>query len=78
MMSQPLEMLGKMLMVFGLVMLVVGGLMVFIARLWAGGGLPGDIVIRRPGMVVYIPITSAIIASILLSLILSLIALLRR
>ncbi len=77
-MIEPLESMAKMLMALGAVMVAAGGLLFLMARLGAGGGLPGDIVIRRPGLVVYIPIASAIILSIVLSLVLSLLAYLRR
>ena len=77
-MSEPLEFFGKMLLVFGLGIAILGGVLVLMARLGAQGGLPGDIVIRRPGMVVYVPIASAIVASVVLSIILSLLTQLSR
>ena len=76
-MSEPLDMLGKMLLGFGLLMALFGAVMLLMSRL-TSGGLPGDIVIRRPGLVIYIPLASAIIVSVLLSLILSIVAMLRR
>lgn len=63
--------IGKMLVVFGLVLLLIG------AALWSGfgagwlGRLPGDIRIEGRHGGVYFPIVTCIILSILLSLILS-------
>jgi hypothetical protein len=62
---------GKMLVVFGVVMVLVGLL------IWSGfgagwlGRLPGDIRIERNGSGFYFPIVTCIILSILLSLIFS-------
>lgn len=57
-------------------LLVLGVLFVLAALLWPWlaklpfGRLPGDIVIERPGLRVYIPVTSMILVSAVLSLIL--------
>ncbi|HEY5037141.1 MAG TPA: DUF2905 domain-containing protein [Chthoniobacterales bacterium] len=62
---------GKMLVVFGVVIVLVGLL------LWSGfgagwlGRLPGDIRIERNGSAFYFPIVTCIILSILLCLIFS-------
>jgi hypothetical protein len=58
--------LGAALMVTGLVLLVVGGLAWLGALSWFGR-LPGDIRIERPGVRVYVPITSMVIVSVLLT-----------
>ena len=61
--------IGKLLVIVGLIIVVVGGL------LWSGiglgplGRLPGDIRIERGGSGFYFPIVTCIIVSILLSLI---------
>ena len=63
--------LGKLLVVFGLVVALVG------AALWSGvgngwlGRLPGDIRIERGHSSFYFPIVTCIIISIVVSLILS-------
>ena len=63
--------IGKMLAVFGSVIMVVG------FALWAGfgagwlGRLPGDIRIERGNSAFYFPIVTCLVISILLSLILS-------
>ena len=64
-----METTRKVLIVAGIILLVVG-----LAWPWLGklpiGRLPGDIVIDRPGLKFYFPLTSMILASLLLSLIL--------
>ncbi len=57
--------------------LIVVGLLVLVAGLlwpWLGqlplGRLPGDIVIDRPGLKIYLPITTMILASAVISLLL--------
>jgi hypothetical protein len=67
--------LGRMLVLLGVVLIVVGGL------LWLGGGLggripflgrlPGDIHIQRENWSFYFPLTTSIVLSIVLSLILA-------
>lgn len=61
--------LGRMVMVFGLVLLVAGGLMTALGR---GIRLPGDILIRRDTYVIYLPIATSIMLSVVLTLLLSL------
>lgn len=56
--------IGKLLMIAGGVLFLIGILMQFTKF----GRLPGDIVIKRENMTVYFPIVTSIIASIVLSL----------
>lgn len=58
----------KTLIFIGIAILVIGLFWPWLARLPIGR-LPGDIIIDRPGMKVYIPITTMILASIILSII---------
>ncbi len=53
----------------GVILIVLGLLWPLITRLGLGR-LPGDIAIHRPGMDLYLPITTSIIVSIVLSLLL--------
>ena len=63
--------LGKLLVLFGGVIMIIG------LALWSGigsgwlGRLPGDIRIERGNSVFYLPIVTCLIVSIVLSLILS-------
>ena len=59
----------KILVTVGISCIVVGLLWPWLAKIPLGR-LPGDIVINRPNMKVYIPITTMIIISIVISLIL--------
>jgi hypothetical protein len=58
----------KLLVLIGVIFIVIG-----VAWPWLGklplGRLPGDIVISKPNLKVYFPITTMVIASIVLSLI---------
>ncbi len=64
-----LSSMGRMLMLFGVLLIVAGVLVSAIGRV---PRLPGDILIRRDGMVIYFPIVTSIVLSLLLTLLLSL------
>ncbi|NSL50164.1 DUF2905 domain-containing protein [Calidifontibacillus erzurumensis] len=55
--------MGKMLMLMGIILIIVGALWQFI------GKLPGDIVIKKGNTTFYFPIVTSIVISIVLSLI---------
>jgi hypothetical protein len=61
----------KPLIIIGCILLITGLLWPWIGRLPLGR-LPGDIVINRPNMKIYIPITTMIVLSLLISLIMKL------
>lgn len=65
--------LGKVLIVAGAGLLVIGLLLVLGARLPWFGQLPGDIVVKRDNFTLYAPIGTMILVSILLTLLLNLI-----
>ncbi len=56
--------MGKMLMIMGILLLVVGFIMHFI------GKLPGDVVVKKGNTTFYFPIVTSIVISIVLSLVL--------
>ncbi len=60
--------LGRLLIVIGSVLVVVGILLYVFQRIPGLGRLPGDIHIRREGFTFFFPITTSIIISLLLSL----------
>lgn len=61
--------LGKMLMVIGAVILIIGLLLTFSDRLpFYLGRLPGDIIYKKEGFSFYFPITTSILVSVVLSL----------
>lgn len=67
--------LGKILVGFGVVMLLLGGILLLAGSLsgkvpWLGR-LPGDIYIQRGGWSIYIPLGASLLISIVLTLILA-------
>jgi len=62
--------IGKMLLLFGAVMIVVGGLFMLGAKVPWLGRLPGDIYIQRKNFSFFFPVTTSILISIVISLIL--------
>lgn len=71
--------IGKLLLVTGALLLLVGGLLMLLDKLNLACPfknlfrLPGDIVIKRKGLTVFIPLTSSLILSLLLTLVLNLV-----
>lgn len=57
-----------MVMVLGVALLIVGAVLTASGRV---GRLPGDILIKRDAFVVYIPIATGILLSLILTLVLS-------
>ena len=62
--------MGRVLVVSGLLIAGVGVLMMLGLPL---GRLPGDVVYRRGGMTLYLPIASSLLVSIVLSLVVTLV-----
>ena len=60
---------GRLLIILGIVLVVLGVLWPWIAKLGLGR-LPGDIVIERENFRLYIPIVTSLIVSVVLSVIL--------
>ena len=59
--------MGKMLVVFGLVVVAVGLALMFFDRIPLLGKLPGDISIKRENFRFYFPLTTSILLSIVFS-----------
>jgi hypothetical protein len=62
--------LGKMLIYFGLLLVVVGLILSFAGKLPWLGHLPGDISIERERFSFYFPLATGILISVVLSLVL--------
>jgi hypothetical protein len=60
--------LGKLLVVAGIVLVVLGAVYFLAGRLPWIGRLPGDIVVRREGFTFYFPLTTSILVSVVLTL----------
>lgn len=67
-----MQSLGRMLMVLGGLLFVVGLLVSFGPRIPWLGRLPGDILYRRGGFTFYFPLATSILLSLLLTLLLAL------
>jgi hypothetical protein len=68
-----LEPVGRALVVIGVFITVLGAILLLTPRVPWLGRLPGDIVIHREDLTIYIPITTMLLVSVLLSVILSVI-----
>ena len=64
----PLGSFGKILIFFGIAMVVVGLIMILGDKIPWIGKLPGDIIIKRDKFTFYFPLMTCIIISLLLTL----------
>jgi len=62
-------MLGKTLLFFGVVLIILGGIFLLVGKLPFPGRLPGDIVIQRKNIIFYFPLGLCIVISIILTII---------
>ncbi len=67
-----MEDIGRLLILFGVVLALVGGAILLIGRVPGLGRLPGDIVIQREGLTCFFPIVTSIVLSIVLTILLQL------
>ena len=70
---EGIEPLGRALIVIGLVIAAVGAVMVFGSRIPVLGHLPGDIVIHRDNLTIFIPLGTMLVVSVVASVVISLI-----
>jgi formate hydrogenlyase subunit 3/multisubunit Na+/H+ antiporter MnhD subunit len=70
----PMQLLGKSLIVIGLLIATIGLIMILTKGAFPIGNLPGDITIKRDNFNFYFPITTSIILSIVLTLIIWLVS----
>lgn len=64
--------LGKLLIVIGVSMIILGGIVIFISKFKSLGHLPGDIFIKGEHGSLYFPIVSCIVISLILSVLMNL------
>lgn len=69
-MHGPLSSIGKLLVVAGLGLALLGLVLVWVDRVGGYPRIPGDIVLRKRNFTVYLPIGTSILLSLVLSLIL--------
>jgi uncharacterized protein HemY len=70
--------LGKLLIILGIAIILVGIIINFLPKIPYLGKLPGDIHIKKKNFIFYFPLTTSIIISILASIILTVIFLIIR
>ena len=63
--------LGKMLIFFGAILILIGGALLLAGKVPWIGRLPGDIFIQKKNFTFYFPLATSIIISIILTLIFS-------
>lgn len=64
--------LGKLFILMGMLLLVIGGVMLLIGKIPGIGRLPGDIYFQRGNFTFYFPLVTCILLSLLLTLLLNL------
>lgn len=64
--------LGKMVLIFGVFLVVLGGLMLVGGKLFGLGRLPGDIFFQSGNFSFYFPVVTSIVLSLLLTILLNL------
>ncbi|SFG51254.1 Protein of unknown function [Desulfotomaculum arcticum] len=64
-----LDAIGKMLIFFGLFIVVAGAVLMAAGKIGGLGRLPGDIFIQKGNFTFYFPVVTMIIVSVMLSLI---------
>lgn len=72
-----MQLLGKSLVLFGIILALVGVVLMFSDKIPLLGKLPGDIHIKKENVEFYFPVMTSIVLSLLLSLILWIIGYLR-
>lgn len=66
----PFNGLGKLLILFGIICIVIGAAIVLVDKIPWLGRLPGDIYVERRHVTFFFPITTSILVSVILSLVL--------
>lgn len=69
-MMDGLPYIGKMLIVMGFIIILLGILFIFADKIPLIGKLPGDITIKKGNVTFYVPIVTCLIISFILTLIL--------
>jgi hypothetical protein len=66
-MTYGIQYIGKFLIIFGIVIIAIGGLLLLSGKIPWLGKLPGDIIIQRKNFTFYFPIVTSILLSIILT-----------
>ncbi len=68
-MTEGIQHAGKFLIVLGIVIIAIGGLLIFSGKIPWIGKLPGDILIQKKNYTIYFPLATSILISLIISLI---------
>jgi len=68
-----MEDMGKMLILLGIILAIIGSVLIVMTKVPALGKLPGDIVIERDNISCVFPLATSILLSIVLTIVLNLI-----
>ena len=68
-MNEGIHYIGKFLIIFGVIIIAIGGLLLLSGKIPWIGKLPGDIIIQRKNFTFYFPLATSILLSLLLTFI---------
>lgn len=68
-----IDSIGKSLIFFGVILIVLGSILVIFGKLPWFGRLPGDIIIKKEGVTLYFPVVTMILLSLLLTVLFNII-----
>jgi len=68
-MTDGIQNLGKLLIVLGVIVVAIGGLLLFSGKIPWIGRLPGDILIQKKNYTFYFPLATSIIISVIITLV---------
>ncbi|PKK83305.1 MAG: DUF2905 domain-containing protein [candidate division Zixibacteria bacterium HGW-Zixibacteria-1] len=68
----PVNQLGKLLVIFGAMVILAGSILLFYDRIPFLGKLPGDLHFKKGNMHIYFPIVTSLVLSVILTIILNL------
>ncbi len=68
-----IDSIGKSLILFGIVLIVIGSIFVLFGKIPWFGRLPGDIIIKREGYTIYFPLVTMILLSAALTILFNII-----
>jgi len=68
-MTDGIHYVGKLLIVLGVIVIAVGGLLLFSGKIPWIGRLPGDILIQKKNYTFYFPLATSIIISVIITLV---------
>lgn len=68
-MADGIQDAGRLLIVLGVIIIAVGGLLLYAGKIPWIGRLPGDILIQKKNYTLYFPLATSIVISLILTLI---------